>query len=107
MITNTSAWVHTFQLTSNGSAFNLTGKQFSMRISKALGQASVIQITSANSKIAITDAANGKLTVTLSATDMANFTPGTYFYEVGWTNNTAGYTRLFGGKFPVSAAPGA
>jgi hypothetical protein len=76
-----------------------------MRISKGADLPSVIAITTGNGKIVVTDAVNGIIDVILTETDMGNFQPGTYIFEIGWTNASPGYTRLLGGRIPISGAP--
>jgi hypothetical protein len=73
-----------------------------MRIAPKADMPSVIAITMGNSKLVIVgDPDDGVFDVNLTATDMANFQARTYVFEIGWTNAPSGYTRLFGGRFPV------
>jgi hypothetical protein len=102
MIFNNASWSQRFVLKANGAPYSLTGKQLAMRIAPKADMPSVVTITTGNSKISIVgDAANGTFDVNLSASDMANFQARTYVFEIGWTNGPNGYTRLFGGRFPV------
>lgn len=77
-----------------GNAVNITGATFKWQCARSYGKASAISKTS-SSGIAITDGANGTLTVTLSGSDTESLS-GTYVHELQMTLNSIVSTPIVG-----------
>lgn len=90
-----------------GSAVNLTNYAIRMDVRRAKTKESdlIISLTNANGRATVFDAANGKIKLLIAASDTANFTPGSYFYdlEVESSSSPPVVERLIGGNFIVDA----
>lgn len=75
-----------------GAATNLTGYSGSAQLRK-----SYYSTTANNFTVAISDAANGTITVSMTAANTANLTPGRYVYDLLITSPTSVKTRVIEG----------
>jgi hypothetical protein len=75
-----------------GAATNLTGYSGSAQLRK-----SYYSTTANNFTVAITDAVNGTITVSMTAANTANLTPGRYVYDLLITSPTSVKTRVIEG----------
>ena len=79
-----------------GAAINLYGYTANSMMSKSYYSSSATTITST-----VTGTANGEVTLTVSATNTANLTPGRYVYDVIITSPTSVVTRVVEGIVTV------
>lgn len=83
---------------SDGSTINCTGYVFSSSMKKSFYAARA----AATFTTTITDAANGNVTLSLTASQTANIKPGRYLYDVKQTDNVGTKTRIFEGIITVN-----
>ena len=76
-------------------AVNITGWTFTwiMRAGASYAGTALLELTSAGGACAITNAAGGIMTVTITDTQLDPIQPGTYYYEL-WRNNAGNETVL-------------
>lgn len=87
---------------SNGDAIDLTGYTARMQIRENVSASTaLVSATTENSKIDIVDA-EGKVTVTLSATETAGLTFKTAVYDLELISASSVVTRLVGGTITLS-----
>ena len=79
-----------------GAAINLYGYTANSMMRKSYYSSSATTITST-----VTGTANGEVTLTVSATNTANLTPGRYVYDVIITSPTSVVTRVVEGIVTV------
>ena len=77
---------------SSGNAINLFGYTAASQIRK-----SYYSTTATNFTAAVTGVANGELTISMTAANTANMTPGRYLYDVVITSPTSIETRVVEG----------
>lgn len=77
---------------SSNNAINISSMSFSASIKSSAQATSNIAVFD----VAITDAANGIMTFSLTAANTANLVPGTYIYDLEQTNATVVTTLLRG-----------
>lgn len=82
----TFARAMTWWLVENVTARDLSGYAMQMQVRDAPGGTLYADLSTANGKISIFDAANGKFRVTLTATETAALTAGTYRYDLKVTD---------------------
>lgn len=98
----------TFALTStfendDGTPVNLTGYTGRMQVRpSSTSEDVIVELTTANSRFLITDAANGRINFTVSAADMAALPAGNYVYDTELVNGTVVMPYL-SGRFIVVA----
>ena len=63
----------------------------------------VLEASTANGKIVITDAVNGKCSVTFTAVETAATTARSYVYDIEYTAPSDAVVRMLQGAFTVSA----
>ena len=86
----------------SGVAINLTGYTARMQVRSTLESAtSVVELTTANSRIALGGAA-GTITLTISATDTAALTAGRGVYDLELVSGSGIVTRLLQGVATIS-----
>ena len=86
----------------SGVAINLTGYTARMQVRSTLESAtSVVELTTANSRIALGGAA-GTITLTISATDTASLTAGRGVYDLELVSGSGIVTRLLQGVATIS-----
>lgn len=84
-----------------GYAVNLTGYSAKMQVRAATDASVLVELSTANGRIVI-DAALGKLTLTLTATETAALTSGKYFYDLNLTASDATVTKILEGVFLIN-----
>lgn len=77
---------------SNGSPTNLTNYTAAAQLRKSYYSSTATDFT-----VAISDAAGGEITMTLTAANTANLTPGRYVYDLLITSPTSVKTRVVEG----------
>lgn len=82
----------------DGSAKNLANNTFTSQIRKSYYTTSLVS----NVTVTVTDAANGKLTLSLDAANTAIIKAGRYLYDVKMTSNTSIVTRVSEGIITVT-----
>lgn len=65
-----------------GVPYNITGCEIRMQVRKAQQQPVLLEVTTTNGKFVITDAANGKFQMLLSATDTSLLTTKDAVYDI-------------------------
>ena len=86
----------------SGVAINLTGYTARMQVRSTLESATtVVELTTANSRIALGGAA-GTITLTISATDTAALTAGRGVYDLELVSGSGIVTRLLQGVATIS-----
>jgi hypothetical protein len=80
---------------------DLTGFSAKMQVRKNTGSPVIIELSTTNGRITI-DAANGKITLSLSATDTAALASGMYKYDLDLTSPSSFVIRFVQGNFEVS-----
>lgn len=81
---------------SSNNAINISGRTYTAQIKKSKGSGSVV----ASFTTEITNAANGILTFSMSASNTGNIPSGTYYYDLEEVNGSV-VTTLMGGKVTV------
>lgn len=81
---------------SANTAINISGRTYSAQIKKSKGSDTVV----ASFTTAITNAANGILTFSMSSSNTANIPSGVYYYDLEEVNGSV-VTTLMGGKVTV------
>ena len=90
-----------FNIYTDDVAWNLVGNytaRMSVKTSYLVDQ-TAISLTTTNGRIAF--AANGQVTLTISATDTAALTPDRYSYDLEFEDLAGTVTRILEGKFVV------
>lgn len=82
---------------SANTAINITGRSYVSQIRKSKASESIL----VSFTTTITNAANGVLTMTLTAAQTSNINTGIYYYDLQETNG-ATITTLMGGKVTVT-----
>lgn len=83
--------------------YNLTGYTARMHVRETVASAStIVELTTANSRISLGGAA-GTVTLTISAADTANLTPGKYVYDLELVSGGGVVSRIIEGNFVVKA----
>tara|TARA_R100000734_G_C3302419_1_gene92940 strand:- start:266 stop:595 length:330 start_codon:yes stop_codon:yes gene_type:complete len=96
-INQNSDFERSFQVKSGGVILNLTSHSFSGRISENYNTTTVQDFTTA-----VTDAAAGTFTLSLTDAQTAALDPGTWVYDVVMTDASGKKTRLLQGNAFVS-----
>jgi hypothetical protein len=81
---------------SSNVAINISGRTYTAQIKRSKGSDSVV----ASFTTSITDAANGVLTFSMTSSNTANISSGTYYYDLEEVNGST-VTTLMGGKVTV------
>ena len=87
---------------SAGAAINLTNYTAAMQIRSSYESTTTVLSLTSSAGIVIT-AATGLLTITITSTQTAALTPGTYVYDLEITSASNVVTRLIQGSVIVSA----
>lgn len=82
----------------DGSPINCTGYSFACSMRKSYFSLR----PTANLTVTIIDAANGNVSIGLTAAQTANIKPGRYLYDVKQTDNVGQKTRIFEGIITVN-----
>lgn len=82
---------------SANTAINITGRTYISQIRKSKASGTII----ASFTTAITDAANGVLTMSMTGNETSNINTGIYYYDLQETNGSI-ITTLMGGKVTVT-----
>lgn len=78
-----------------GTAISLSGYTAKMQVLDA-GDSVVLEASTANSRLTVTNAAGGVLTLLVAASVIADLTPGKYTYDLQITSSTAVLTLIRG-----------
>jgi len=81
---------------SSNTAINISGRTYTAQIKKSKGSDTVV----ASFTTAITNAANGILTFSMTSSNTANIASGIYYYDLEEVNGSI-TTTLMGGKVTV------
>ena len=92
-----------FQILNNETPLNLTGYTGTMTVRPFVGASTTTVVASTANGLMVFDAANGRVTVTISATTTGAIAAGRYSYDLVLTSG-ATVTRYLEGKFIVTGA---
>jgi hypothetical protein len=92
-----------FQILNDNTPLNLTGYTGTMTVRPFVGASTTTVVASTANGAMVFDAANGRVTVTLSATTTGDISAGRYSYDLVLTSG-ATVTRYLEGKFIVTGA---
>ena len=92
-----------FQILNNQTPLNLTGYTGTMTVRPFVGASTTTVVASTANGLMVFDAANGRVTVTISATTTGAIAAGRYSYDLVLTSG-ATVTRYLEGKFIVTGA---
>lgn len=92
-----------FQILNNQTPLNLTGYSGTLTVRPFVGSTTTTVLASTANGLMVFDAANGRVTVTLSATITGAIGAGRYVYDLVLTSGTT-VTRYLEGKFIVTGA---
>ena len=92
-----------FQILNNQTPLNLTGYTGTMTVRPFVGASTTTVVASTANGLMVFDAANGRVTVTLSATTTGDIAAGRYSYDLVLDSGTV-ITRYLEGKFIVTGA---
>ena len=92
-----------FQILNNQTPLNLTGYTGTMTVRPFVGASTTTVVASTANGLMVFDSANGRVTVTISATTTGAIAAGRYSYDLVLTSG-ATVTRYLEGKFIVTGA---
>ena len=92
-----------FQILNNNTPLNLTGYTGTMTVRPFVGASTTTVVASTANGLMVFDAANGRVTVTISATTTGAIAAGRYSYDLVLTSGVT-VTRYLEGKFIVTGA---
>ena len=92
-----------FQILNNQTPLNLTGYTGTMTVRPFVGASTTTVVASTANGLMVFDAANGRVTVTISATTTGAIAAGRYSYDLV-LDSGATVTRYLEGKFIVTGA---
>jgi hypothetical protein len=92
-----------FQILNNETPLNLTGYTGTMTVRPFVGASTTTVVASTANGLMVFDAANGRVTVTISATTTGAIAAGRYSYDLVLTSGVT-VTRYLEGKFIVTGA---
>jgi hypothetical protein len=92
-----------FQILNNQTPLNLTGYTGTMTVRPFVGASTTTVVASTANGLMVFDAANGRVTVTISATTTGAIAAGRYSYDLVLTSGVT-VTRYLEGKFIVTGA---
>ena len=92
-----------FQILNNETPLNLTGYTGTMTVRPFVGASTTTVVASTANGLMVFDAANGRVTVTISATTTGAIAAGRYSYDLV-LDSGATVTRYLEGKFIVTGA---
>ena len=92
-----------FQILNDQTPLNLTGYTGTMTVRPFVGASTTTVVASTANGLMVFDAANGRVTVTISATTTGAIAAGRYSYDLVLTSG-ATVTRYLEGKFIVTGA---
>ena len=92
-----------FQILENNTPLNLTGYTGTMTVRPFVGASTTTVVASTANGLMVFDAANGRVTVTISATTTGAIAAGRYSYDLV-LDSGATVTRYLEGKFIVTGA---
>ena len=95
--TQTLAWQD-----SAGVGYDITGKTIAMEVRTCPGADVVVEASTTDGRIVITDAANGIFVITIPANIMADVDPLAYVYDILLITSAADRIRLVEGAFTVA-----
>ncbi len=92
-----------FQILNNQTPLNLTGYTGTMTVRPFVGASTTTVVATTANGLMVFDAANGRVTVTISATTTGAIAAGRYSYDLVLTSGVT-VTRYLEGKFIVTGA---
>ncbi len=92
-----------FQILNDQTPLNLTGYTGTMTVRPFVGASTTTVVASTANGLMVFDAANGRVTVTISATTTGAIAAGRYSYDLVLTSGVT-VTRYLEGKFIVTGA---
>ena len=92
-----------FQILNNNTPLNLTGYTGTMTVRPFVGASTTTVVATTANGLMVFDAANGRVTVTISATTTGAIAAGRYSYDLV-LDSGATVTRYLEGKFIVTGA---
>ena len=92
-----------FQILNNETPLNLTGYTGTMTVRPFVGASTTTVVATTANGLMVFDAANGRVTVTISATTTGAIAAGRYSYDLV-LDSGATVTRYLEGKFIVTGA---